>query len=54
VGTIENRRLAAVLAADVVGFSTLMEKDETGTLRALKAFRQQRSTPRSPHITAAS
>ena len=25
------RRLAAILAADVVGFSSMMEKDEEGT-----------------------
>ncbi len=31
------RRLAAILAADVVGYSRLMNKDETGTLAALKA-----------------
>ena len=30
------RRLAAVLAADVVGYSRLMEIDETGTLARLK------------------
>jgi adenylate cyclase len=30
------RRLAAILAADVVGYTQLMEKDETGTLAALK------------------
>ena len=29
------RRLSAILAADVVGYSRLMEGDETGTLRAL-------------------
>jgi adenylate cyclase len=33
------RRLAAVLAADMVGFSRLMEVDETGTLARLKAHR---------------
>ena len=33
------RRLAAILAADVVGYSRLMEHDETGTLAALKARR---------------
>jgi class 3 adenylate cyclase len=27
-------RLAAILAADVVGFSSMMEKDEEGTLKA--------------------
>ena len=30
------RRLAAILAADVVGYSRLMEQDEAGTLVALK------------------
>ena len=35
------RRLAAVLAADVVGYSRLMEEDESGTLAALKARRKQ-------------
>jgi adenylate cyclase len=30
------RRLAAILAADVVGFSAMMEKDEEGTLKLLK------------------
>ena len=29
------RRLAAILAADVVGFSRLMGKDEAGTLHNL-------------------
>jgi adenylate cyclase len=33
------RRLAAILAADVVGYSRLMEKDETGTLAELKQRR---------------
>jgi class 3 adenylate cyclase len=33
------RRLAAILAADVVGYSRLMELDEVGTLAALKARR---------------
>ena len=32
-----HRRLAAILAADVVGYSRLMEQDETGTLATLKA-----------------
>src|SRR5690242_5579312 len=34
------RRLAAVLAADVVGFSRLMHEDEAGTLAALKQRRK--------------
>jgi TolB-like protein len=33
------RRLAAILAADVVGYSRLMQEDEAGTLAALKARR---------------
>jgi len=33
------RRLAAVLAADMVGFSRLMEVDEAGTLARLKTHR---------------
>jgi adenylate cyclase len=31
-----NRKLAAILAADVVGYSHLMGFDEEGTLSALK------------------
>ena len=34
------RRLAAIVAADVVGYSRLMGVDETGTLSRLKALRQ--------------
>jgi adenylate cyclase len=35
------RRLAAILAADVVGYSKLMDRDEAGTLSALKAHRAE-------------
>jgi adenylate cyclase len=35
------RRLAAVLAADVVGYSRLMEKDEAGTLAVLRRRRAE-------------
>src|SRR5262249_17354945 len=35
------RRLAAILAADVVGFSRLMERDEAGTMALLKGRRKQ-------------
>jgi adenylate cyclase len=35
------RRLAAVMAADVVGYSRLMGADEVGTLAALKAIRRE-------------
>jgi class 3 adenylate cyclase len=34
------RRLAAILAADVVGYSRLMEQDESATLTALKERRR--------------
>ena len=35
------RRLAAILAADVVGYSRLMGADEEGTLNALKSHREK-------------
>src|SRR5215468_10547816 len=35
------RRLAAILAADVVGYSRMMQADEAGTLTALKARRTE-------------
>ena len=34
-----DRRLAAILAADVVGYSRLMEADEAGTARLLREHR---------------
>jgi hypothetical protein len=37
-----NRRLAAILAADVVGYSRLMEADEAGTARLLREHRAYR------------
>ncbi|HEX9557962.1 MAG TPA: adenylate/guanylate cyclase domain-containing protein, partial [Reyranella sp.] len=43
--TREHRRLAAVVAADVVGYSRLMSRDEAGTLARLKANRQERLEP---------
>ena len=39
------RRLAAIMAADVVGYSRLMGEDEAGTLAALKAHRQELIDP---------
>jgi len=38
VGSRSQRRLAAVLAADVVGSSLLMEEDEEGTLSAIRTI----------------
>ena len=40
-----DRRLAAVLAADVAGYSRLMGTDEVGTLSALKAVRGELVDP---------
>jgi TolB-like protein/class 3 adenylate cyclase/Tfp pilus assembly protein PilF len=39
------RRLAAILAADVVGYSRLLEQDEAGTLAVLKARRREILNP---------
>src|SRR5467141_5392242 len=40
------RRLAAILAADVAGYSRLMGADEEGTLERLKALRRQLIDPK--------
>ena len=40
------RRLAAILAADVVGFSSMMERNEEGTLARLKALQRDLFEPR--------
>ena len=37
----ERRRLAAIVSADVAGYSRLMGRDESGTLAALKAVRKE-------------
>ena len=39
------RKLAAILAADVVGYSRLMETDEAGTLARLKILQDQLLNP---------
>ena len=41
------RRLAAILAADVVGYSRLMGDDEAGTLTALNAHREELIEPKA-------
>src|SRR5262249_49948164 len=41
----EQRRLAAILAADVVGYTRLMGRDESGTLARLKVSRIQHFEP---------
>ena len=40
------RRLTTILAADVVGYSRLMETDEAGTLAALKSHRKELIDPK--------
>ena len=37
----EKRRLAAIVAADIAGYSVLIGRDEEGTLRALRAHRKE-------------
>ncbi len=41
----EQRKLAAILAADVVGYSRLMGRDESGTLAGLLEHRKERLEP---------
>jgi adenylate cyclase len=40
------RKLAAILAADVAGYSRLVGSDEEGTLRQLKAYRKELIDPK--------
>ena len=47
-GRVE-RRLAAILAADVAGYSRLIEADEEGTLGRLKALRAEVIDPKIAH-----
>jgi adenylate cyclase len=42
----QTRRLAAILAADVTGYSRLMEANEEGTLASLKAIRHELADPK--------
>jgi class 3 adenylate cyclase len=44
-GRVE-RRLAAILAVDVAGYSRLMEADEEGTLAALRVVRRELGDPK--------
>ena len=47
------RKLAAILAADIVGYSRLMGEDETGTLERLKSLRKELVQPRIAERTLA-
>ncbi len=42
----EQRRLAAIIAADVVGYSTMVERDESGTVARLKKLRVELFHPK--------
>ena len=42
----QTRRLAAILAADVAGYSRLIGADEGGTLERLKALRRELLDPK--------
>jgi len=42
----EQRRLAAIVSADVVGYSRLMGQDESGTFAALKTLRRELIDPK--------
>ena len=44
-GEDNERRLAAIMVADVAGYSRLMGADESGTLAALKALRKDVFAP---------
>ncbi len=46
----DKRRLAAILAGDMVGFTRLMEADESGTLARLKAHRVELIDPAAAKI----
>ena len=44
-GELRERRLSAILIADIVGYSRLVGADEAGTLRALNAHRRELIDP---------
>ena len=41
----EQRRLAAIVAADIVGYSRLMGRDEAGTVARMRKVRAERLEP---------
>jgi adenylate cyclase len=45
-GEAASRRLAAILAADVAGYSRVMEADQEGTLARLKSLRRDLIDPK--------
>ena len=49
----QTRRLAAILAADVAGYSRLIGADEGGTLERLRTVRRELPTRKSRSTAAA-
>lgn len=49
MGAVMERKLAAIVAADVVGYSALMEQDEQGTFERLRAGRKELFEPEIAH-----
>jgi class 3 adenylate cyclase len=47
----EPRKLAAILAADVVGYSRLIGRDESGILTRLREHRYERLAPPAARFT---
>jgi class 3 adenylate cyclase len=45
ISNVMDRKLVAILAADVVGYSALMERDEKGTFVRLKSHRTELFEP---------
>ena len=46
MGVATERRLAAIMLADIAGFSSLMERDESGTFDRVRDLREQLVTPK--------
>ena len=47
------RRLAAILAADIAGYSRLIGAEEESTLQRLRSFRAEEIDPKIPTIAFA-
>ena len=47
IGRSTKRKLAAILAADIAGYSRLMGADEEGTLTRLKVLRRELIDPKN-------
>ena len=50
----DERRLAAILAADIVGYTRLTGADESGTFARLKALRSELVEPKIGTFSSAS